>query len=290
VRARAVGHRTAFKRIDLAPAGTSKATFRLERMQVEPGSVFTDPLQDGGQSPEMVVIPAGKFRMGNAQGPPSEQPVRQIILTQPFAVSRHEISIGDYLRFADATGARLHDRVDRDKRDHAMAYVTFEEGAKYAAWLSAQTREKYRLPSEAEWEYVARAGSDARYFFGDDAAQLCEYANIADLAARASFREWDVVACDDGFVRPGPVGSHRPNPFGVYDIYGNVSEWVLDCGMPSYEDAPADGSAATEGESCESHGFRGGSWDSRAPEVTSAYRNTASSANDDRGLRLVREL
>ena len=91
-------------------------------------------------------------------------------------------------------------------------------------------------------------------------------------------------------VRPGPVGTYAPNPFGVYDIYGNVSEWVADCGMPDYAYAPRDGSAAREGSGCGTHGVRGGSWDSMAIEARSSYRNTASSANDDRGIRLVRVL
>ena len=101
---------------------------------------------------------------------------------------------------------------------------------------------------------------------------------------------WDVIRCDDGLVRPGPGGRYLPNAFGLHDMYGNVSEWVLDCGLPSYEDAPNDGSPAEEGAGCTSHGIRGGSWDSMAIEAKSAYRNTASNANDDRGIRLVREL
>ena len=96
--------------------------------------------------------------------------------------------------------------------------------------------------------------------------------------------------CDDGLVRVGPVGRYAPNPFGVHDIYGNVAEWVADCGMPDYANAPTDGSPAAEGGGCGFHGIRGGSWDSQAIEVRSSYRNTASSANDDRGIRLLREL
>ena len=98
------------------------------------------------------------------------------------------------------------------------------------------------------------------------------------------------IGCDDGLVRVGPVGQYEPNPFGIHDVYGNVAEWVADCGMPDYALAPTDGNPAVESGGCESHGIRGGSWDSMATEATSTYRLTGANANDDRGIRLLREL
>lgn len=289
VRARALGHRTGFRTLNLAAQG-ARVRFSLERMTVETGVELVDRRRDGGMAPAMVVVPAGEFVMGDNDGPPSEQPERTVALTQPFAVAKYELSIGEYADFSAATGRAMPDKVDAQKRDHAMAYVSFEDATAYAQWLSVQTGERYRLLTEAEWEYVARAGSRSDYFFGDDVMQLCAFANIADMTTRKTYREWDVLRCDDGLLRPGPVGSYQPNPFGVYDIYGNVSEWVLDCGMPEYSRSPTDGSAAVEGSGCGTHGFRGGSWDSTADEARSAYRNTARDANDDRGIRLMREL
>ncbi len=289
VRARAIGYRTAFRTVSLANTGVT-LRFNLTPMQVSAGDIVQDRLQDGTKGPAMVIIPAGRFLMGNAQGPVSEKPVREVVLTQPFAISVYEVTVADYLKFTHATGGVVHEKVDQKKLDHPIAYVTFKQAAAYADWLSEQTGQRYRLASEAEWEYVARAGTSGPYFFGENPEDLCEYANVADKTTRQKFREWETLSCEDGLIRPGPVGTYKPNPFGVYDIYGNVSEWVLDCGMPEYANAPVDGSAAREGLGCDTHGVRGGSWDSLALEASSAYRNTAGRLNDDRGIRLLREL
>ena len=289
VRARALGYRTQYKRVDVAGDGAT-VRFNLTRVQTEIGSVITDKLKVGGEGPEMVVVPPGDFQMGDPNGSLSDKPVRTVTITQPFAMSKYEVSIEQYLKFANATGYQVSEKLALDQPDHAVAFVTHKDAAEYADWLSVQTEQKYRLPSEAEWEYAARAGSTNDYFFGDDPTELCKYGNVADLAARQRFRAWDVIDCDDGLVRPGPGGKYLPNPFGLHDIYGNVSEWVLDCGLPDYKDAPTDGSPAEHGTGCSSHGIRGGSWDSMAVEAKSAYRNSASTANDDRGIRLVREL
>ena len=288
VQASALGYRTATRRVDLSNPGDT-VRLNLQTMNVQPGRVFSDKLDDGSDGPELVVIPAGSFAMGDASGPPSQQPVHTVTLTQPFAVTRHEITIGQYLKYLQATGGSLHQRLDAQDTTHPIAYVDYDDVEAYAAWLSQQTGEKYRALSESEWEYVARAGSDTPYFWGNDELQLCLYANIADRTARRSYRDWDTVACEDNMVRPGPVGSYDPNPFGIYDIYGNVAEWVSDCGMPSYQSAPRDGSPGEQG-GCGSRGVRGGSWDSPAIEASSPHRYLASSANDDRGIRLLRVL
>ena len=289
VRARAIGYRTVVRKLFLENAG---ATIRLnlQPMQVEIGAVFADAFTGGSVGPEMVVIPAGHFVTGNAAGPVSERPTRMVTLTQPFAVSRFEITVGDYRKFTLATGRAWPARVDQAETDHAMGYVSFKDAQAYAAWVSAQTGHKYRLLSEAEWEYVARAGTGGAYFFGQDKQALCDYANIADATASRLYADWDTLDCDDQLLRVGATGTLKPNPFGLYDIYGNVAEWVLDCGMPEYQDAPTDGSPAEQGLGCSTHGFRGGSWDSGAAEAASAYRNAASRASDDRGIRLLREL
>lgn len=289
VRARALGHRTAFRSLNMTSQGTS-LRFDLKPMTVEVGRVFTDPLKVGGRGPQLVVVPAGEFVMGNAAGPLSEQPLHPVLLAQPFAVSRFEITIEDYLAYLEATGGTLHERLNATDLRHAIAYVSHADAVEYAQWLTQQTGQKYRLLSESEWEYIARAGSSSTYFFGEDPEQLCQYANVADRSTRQVFRQWDTLACDDQQVRPGLVGSYQPNNFGVYDIYGNVAEWVADCGMPGYTLAPDDGAAKDTSGSCSTHGVRGGSWDSQAVEASSAYRFSAGSANDDRGIRLLRVL
>ncbi len=289
VRARARGYRTEHKRLNIGPQGAT-VRFNLTPFQVETGVEIKDTLKSGGAAPAMIVLPAGEFTMGDPNGSYSEKPARTISLTQPFAVSKYEITVGDFERYLAATGGVFSDKLDTSDPQIPVAYVSFNEAANYAAWLSEQTGYKYRLPSEAEWEYAARAGTNSQYYFGDEPLDLCQHANIADKAVRQVYREWVVLGCDDGMIRPGPVGSYQPNQFGLYDVYGNVAEWVADCGMPGYKDGPRDGSPDEEGVGCETRGIRGGSWDSQAAEARSAYRNTASSANDDRGIRLVREL
>lgn len=289
VRARARGYRTEHKRVNMGARGVTVA-FNLKAMQVAAGSLIQDPLKQGGQGPAMVILPDGEFVMGDANGSLSEKPERSVVITQPFAMSKIEVTVTDYLTFAEATGYDVHTKMEQNDPLHPANYVSFKDAEAYANWLSDQTGHKYRLPSEAEWEYAARAGSNTDYFFGDDPQDLCRYGNVADLSARKRFRAWDVISCDDGLVRPGPGASYQPNAFGLYDMYGNVSEWVLDCGLSDYAAAPSDGSPAESGDGCASHGIRGGSWDSMAVAAKSAYRNTASSPNSDRGIRLVREL
>ena len=211
-------------------------------------------------------------------------------ITQPFAVSVREVTIAEYREYAAAKNIDLHKKLADADSGEPIRYVSWEDATRYTNWLTAQSGAKYRLPTEAEWEYVARAGAQSHYFFGDDEQQLCTYANLADQSTKKRYREWLVIDCEDGYEKIGTAGTLEVNPFGLYDVYGNVSEWVAECGMPEYATAPDDGSEADGLESCDSHGFRGGSWDSQPDELRSAYRNTGFSANDDRGIRLLREL
>lgn len=289
VRARAIGYRTLHRNITMGLKGAT-VNFNLKPMQVQTGQELSDRLRSGSLAPTMVIVPAGEFIMGDNDGPFSEKPERTVTLTQPFAVSKTEVRIADYLLFAKATGRAMPVKLNTQNPNSAMAYVSYEDAYRYVNWLSKETGEKYRLLSEAEWEYVARAGSTLDYFFGNDPLQLCQFANVADKAAQQNYSEWQILDCNDGMVRVGPVGQLAANPFGLYDIYGNVSEWVSDCGMESYERARRDGAPTEEGLNCASHGYRGGSWDSAAAEAKSAYRNSASTAIDDRGIRIARDL
>ena len=139
----------------------------------------------------------------------------------------------------------------------------------YAEWLSAQTGERYRLPTEAEWEYAARAGSESKFHFGNDASQLCRYGNHADTSTDF---DWRNTACSDGVgKRTATVGSYQPNAFELHDVHGNLWEWVQDCWNGSYQGAPTDGSAWTSGD-CERRVLRGGSWDNLPEFLRAALR------------------
>jgi len=287
ISARAIGYRTAFRSIDLTEAGASVA-LTLAPMRVRAGERFFDELAAGGSGPEMVVIPAGTFIMGDPAGPPSMLPATRRILSQPFAVSVYEVTVAEYRRYAGATGVDMDERLTEGREP--MRYVTWAEAVAYADWLSRETGARYRLPTEAEWEYVARAGTDTAFWFGDDVERLCEFANLADQSTRTVYREWLVVDCDDGYPKLAPVGTFPANPFGVHDVHGNVSEWVLECGMPPYESAVEDGSVAVPGQSCSTHGVRGGSWDGQPEALQSRRRAYARNRGDDRGIRLLKEL
>src|SRR5262249_33210636 len=133
----------------------------------------------------------------------------------------------------------------------------------------------YRLPSEAEWEYSARAGSQSLYHFGDNVTQICEYGNVADLSAQNSrYSHWTVIKCSDGYPGLAPVGKFKPNAFGVYDTIGNLSEWVDDCWHPNFEGAPAQASSWREQNDgdCNQHVHRGGAFSDLSSRLRSAFR------------------
>lgn len=290
VRAEAMGRRTQVKDLDLGTAG-ARIRFTLAKLDVEPGSTFRDPLEDGSQGPLMVVIPAGSFRMGSdapaaSQG---ERPVHEVTLTQPFAVSVNEITRAEYAHFVRATGRHGMPTVADEEKALPVVHVEYEDAVAYAQWLSDKSNEHYRLLSEAEWEYVARAGTKGTYFFGENVDDVCRYANIADARTEARFNTWHAVECDDGYAKLAPVGRFEPNPFGVHDIYGNVAEWVSDCWHFGYEGAPADGSSWIS-HPCDTRVVRGGAWDSRPDDIRSSARYAAAYASDDRGIRLARDL
>jgi formylglycine-generating enzyme required for sulfatase activity len=129
----------------------------------------------------------------------------------------------------------------------------------YLPWLSRKAGKTYRLLTEAEWEYAARAGATARYHFGDNERDLCTFGNVADLTGKQKYTTWEFVNCRDGHIETAPVGSFRPNAFGLHDVHGNVWEWVQDCWNDNYDGAPSDGSARTTGN-CGHRVVRGGSW------------------------------
>ena len=240
----------------------------------DPGEVGT--FRDCPSCPEMVVIPAGTFRMGCVSGSDScrdyERPVHEVEVSS-FALSKHEVTRGQFAAFVAATG---HDTPGgcvgwgqgswRDKGwqndDHPVVCVNWEDAQAYVRWLRRETGGRYRLPSESEWEYAARAGTTTTWFWGNRAEDGCEYANAGDSDDR----------CDDGWEGTAPVGSFPANGFGLHDLAGNVWERVQDCWHGDYDGAPRDGSAWTRGGDCSRHVLRGGSWRNGPRTLRSAYR------------------
>jgi formylglycine-generating enzyme required for sulfatase activity len=175
--------------------------------------------------------------------------------------------------------------------DHPAVCLSWNDAVAYADWLTKETGRPYRLPSEAEWEYAVRAGTTTSRFWGDDPNGACTYANVADRSAEARFPGGAVHDCDDGHVFTAPVGSFKPNPFGLLDIQGNAWEWVQDCWNDGYEGAPADGSAWTDGD-CGRRVLRGGGWHDGPAWVRSAYRywDELDARYYDVGVRLAQDL
>ena len=241
-----------------------------------PGSSFRDRLSTGGEGPEMVVIPAGRFRMGDLSGAgdDEEKPVHGVVIAWPFALSKYEVTFEDYDRF---THPNKVDDEGWGRGRRPVINVSWDDANEYAAWLSAETGKRYRLPTEAEWEYAARAGSTTKYSWGNDIGS--NRANCYN------------VYCGDRWEYTAPVGSFSPNAFGLYDVHGNVWEWVQDCWNNSYAGAPTDGSAWTSGD-CSWRVFRAGSWFLEPRYQRSAYRlsYTRSLRSIDLGFRLAQDL
>jgi formylglycine-generating enzyme required for sulfatase activity len=258
---------------------------------------------DCAHCPEMVVIPAGQFLMGAAPGEEARanlaeefrnrsQPQRKVTVKR-FSAGKYEVTRGQYQVFAEATG-RSNDgcfiwngaAFDMDPAKswrnpgyaqndtHPATCISWEDASAYVTWLSQRNGKKYRLLTEAEWEYAARAGTTTSRFWGDDAEATCDYANGADRSAAARVPgadTWHIANCDDRYAYTAPVGSFRPNAFGLYDMLGNVEEWTQDCWNGNYRGAPADGSAVIAGD-CALRAVRGGAWDDAPIGVPAAYR------------------
>lgn len=218
----------------------------------------------------MQPIPAGEFQMGDSQGvgEDDELPVRTVQV-RAFALSKFEVTYEQYALYARSTGE------DPPKArwgggSRPVVDVTWHDAMDFIVWLSEVTNVPFRLPSEAEWEYAARAGSDASYSFGNNAATLCDYGNVADSSTTIG---WRTRLCADGFETTAPVGSFKPNAFGLYDMHGNVWEWLSDCWFHDYEGAPGDSSPREKSFGCSIRAQRGGSWFYGANEARVAFRS-----------------
>ena len=246
------------------------------------GTVFRDALKIGGEGPQMVVLPTGSFRMGSPDTEEgrydNEGPVRKVNISHRIAMGRYEVTFAEYDRFAEATSRTKPDDEGWGRGTRPVINVSQTDAKAYAAWLSEQTGKRYRLPSESEWEYAARAGTSTRYSWGDEIN--CGQA-----------RYGQGIECSDSLDGTVPVGSFEPNAFDLYDMHGNVWEWVEDCYHESYEGAPTDGRAWTTGCDEARAVVRGGSWLYYPRFLRSAYRNR--NTPSDRiivGFRLVQDL
>ena len=273
--------------------------------------------------PELAVVPAGSFLMGS----PTSEPGRgededdtagpggervAVSLPRPFAIGRYSVTLAEFTDFVRQAGQKIelgcyarygswqlfpdlawhHPGFGQDDR-HPVVCVNWDDAQAYVAWLGRKTGQRYRLPTEQEREFATRAlvreGIQPRYFFGDDENELCRFANVADLDARAANPDWSVVNCHDGFAETAPVGSFKPNAFGLYDMLGNVWEWTADCFRNSL---PRLGDLTTACTSVDQRVLRGGSWRDNGAVVRSAARIASAPNIRDEivGFRVVRDI
>jgi formylglycine-generating enzyme required for sulfatase activity len=279
--------------------------------------------RDCDRCPEMVVIPAGAFVLGTAPSDlpagadPAEGQSVLLRIPRPFALGRYEVTRGEFDRFVAATGhearpgcrtwddalGRFNDDARRTWQNpgrpreptpaHPVNCVSFADAQAYVTWLARQTGKRYRLPSEAEWEYAARAGSGFLRPWGDAPEAGCDQANVYDRSGHAAHRlGLTPAACADGHADLAPAGSLEANAFGLHDMLGNVAEWVEDCYTGSYVGRPRDARAWTWLGGCTRRVQRGGSWVSTPDEARSAARVGVDSGQhaDFAGFRVAMDL
>jgi formylglycine-generating enzyme required for sulfatase activity len=280
-----------------------------------PGTTF----RDCADCPEMTVIPPGKFMMGSPPGEAQpdaadEGPQHLVTIAYPLAVGKYEVTRGEWAEFVKASGLRDpeygcnrhmpkapfwpqtaglswrntgYPQTDR----HPAVCLSWEEAQQYIAWLSNKTGKTYRMLSESEWEYAARAGTKTAHLWGEKPQDACRYANGSDLTRKEAHPEWNAdQPCHDGYAETSPAGSFRPNRFGLYDMAGNVAEMTLDCLHPDYKGAPRDGSPWLTGD-CKNRMNRGDTWTSMPGGMRSAarsYDNARYTRVYDLGFRVAR--
>jgi formylglycine-generating enzyme required for sulfatase activity len=298
--------------------------YALDRGQVErwlaehraPSSVIPregEVFRDCPTCPLMKALPAGRFAQGagdsEAAATSLEKPKHAVNIGYPFGMGVYEVTVGEFREFAEATqhkstGCQMYDGSWQERPElgwsnvgypqtatHPVVCVSWREAREYADWLSQRTGQRYRLPTESEWEYAARAGSTASRPWSNNVEAACNSANVADQTAAQQYPGWKVHPCTDGYVYSSPVGSFQPNDFGLYDTLGNVFEWVEDCWHADYNGAPSNGSAWLTTE-CTQRDMRGGSWFTAAPLVSVSARNRFADTykSNSVGFRLVREI
>jgi formylglycine-generating enzyme required for sulfatase activity len=295
--------------------------------------VFSDRLFNGGLGPKMVMMPAGSFRMGiKDEGWNEERPKHRVSMAHQFAMGQNEVTVAEFRRFVKATGYKT-DAEEGEKKgcwiyqdiywyklkdanwrnpyffqndNHPVVCVSWNDAVAYAKWLSEQTDQQYYLPSEAEWEYAARAKTSTQRYWGNNPDHACHYANVADQTSqykkkffswimqtgkpKKEFSSWVIHNCIDGYIYTAPVGSFKQNNFGLYDMLGNVWEWCADPWHSSYKNAPIDGSIWDQGGENSLRVIRGGAWNTKPKYVRTAFRFNYSREDGyyDLGFRLSR--
>ncbi|MDC1287957.1 SUMF1/EgtB/PvdO family nonheme iron enzyme, partial [Gammaproteobacteria bacterium] len=260
------------------PAPVAEPIVEPEPAVVDKAAVFRDSLKIGGRGPSMIKVPSGTFRMGGASAIVAADEVpRHEVTIKSFAVGVYEVTFAEYYKFAAASGRKKPKNNGWDVSNHPVVDVSWDDAHAYTRWLSEQTGKQYRLLSESEWEYVARAGTTRSFWWGSKPGT--GNAHCFDCKS------------DYSTSKPAKIGTYKPNPFGLYDTAGNVFEWVHDCYHRNYKDAPTDGSV-WEGGDCDVRIVRGGAY--RSPANSMRVENREKFKSDrgqyNVGFRVARDL
>ena len=276
----------------------------------------------GGATMDFVRIPAGKFQTGSAVGQNgrlADEDLHPVEITRPFFLGKYEVTRGQFAAFVNETGYRAEAETGgwgyngatgkiegrspaytwrssgfAQTDDYPVVDVTWNDADAFCRWLEKRLGRPVRLPTEAEWEYAARAGSVSMYSSGNDPAALVKIGNVADATARRQFEDWDdTLAVEDGYVFAAPVGQFLANKFGLYDMHGNVWEWCQDWYGPYRSLGPKDPVREVAIPDIPGRVMRGGGWGKRTPRNPSAARRVAGapgSRDIDLGFRVAIEL
>ncbi len=285
------------------------------------------PATDCPECPALALVPPGQFMLGSAPDAAEldrttgESPGVMLAFTRPYYVSRREVTVGEFRRYVEATGREPapgcrvwlggqwvleRDRGWRDPGfalppadDEPVVCVSWDDARAYAEWLSEKSGKRYRLPSEAEWEYAARGGTSYPRFWGEQDSRedlalslACDYANVYDTSAVSGpGLPGPNARCNDRAPALAAGGRYKPNAFGIHDIIGNAREWVMDCYTASYLGRPGDPRAWTWQGGCERKSVRGGSWASRPRDARAPARGSEPTPQrqSDLGFRVARD-
>lgn len=253
-------------------------------MQAE--ELFTDP----NTGMEFVMVKGGCFKMGDSvgEGDPNEQPVREVCVSD-FYIGKYEVTNAQYVKFHPEHHSGSSEEPELDKPQMPVVNVSWKDAVEFASWLSQKSGQQYRLPTEAEWEFAARAGSEKSRFWGNDADKACGYANVADMTAKKHRPKWTAFHCDDKHATAAPVGSFKANSLGVYDVLGNAWEWCQDVyNNEAYTKLPQDDPLYSG--SGEYRVMRGGGWSNGPLGIRCSHRVGLSPdfGHHALGIRLVK--
>ena len=269
------GYHSKTQRLDLKDGEIKRVNMVLSKVKVDRPEEASNSFRDPTTGMVFVRVEGGCFQMGSSssekchQG--NESPLHRVCV-DGFWMGKYEVTNAEYRRFKSGYDSKAYKGKSLNGDKHPVVNVSWDDAVAFAEWLSRKSGRKFRLPTEAEWEYACRAGMSTARFWGNGESSACRYANVNDLTSKKVNKfSWSNFSCDDGYAVTAPVGSFRPNAFGLYDMLGNVWEWCSDWyDADYYKNSPGQN---PQGASSGSYRvYRGGSWDDYPWHVRSALR------------------